>query len=207
MTQILVILGEALEQDNPIKIITGGSPDAYTKYLRLLVDNALARGEVYVAGLDSDRPDHLDGVALWAPPGSDWTAYKDKEYQQLLRPEVLEWLLHHAIPTYDGLYKSAFGPEGHDVSVKSWHLKMLAVRPSVQRQGLAKALVTQVADKIIEGHQSIVTDCHTQVSIRFFQKLGFRHQSVKNYYNPFGVGFPMWCMLREPMSTGSEAIF
>jgi len=198
VTQILDILGEALENDNPIRIITGGSPDAYAAYLRLLVESAIARGEVHVASLDPDA-EQFDGVALWAPPGLDWTACKNKDYQRLLRPEVLEWLLYHAIPTYDGLYRSAFGPQGYDVSVKSWHLKMLAVRPSAQKQGIARALVSQVADKI-EGDYSIVTDCHTQVSIRFFQKLGFRHQSVKNYYNPFGVGFPMWCMLRESTS-------
>jgi len=192
--RILKTVEEALEEDKSMMLATGGSAIARSAYIRSLVDNANRFGEIYVAGPEPD----FDGVALWAPPGVDWTTYDNNDYRKLLTQDSLEWLIHHAIPTYEGLYRSAFGSRGLDVSRQSWHLKLLVVNPSKQKEGLGQALVRAVATEASKEKYRIVTDCHTQLSVGFFQKLGFRHQAVKNFYSPFGIGFPMWCMLKEP---------
>jgi len=179
-----------------MKLVTGGSPTARSAYIRAMVDNANRLGEIYVVGPEPE----FEGIALWAPPGVDWQAFDNNDYRRLLTQESLEWLVHHAIPTYEGLYKSAFGPRGFDVSKQAWHLKLIAINPSRQKEGLGKALVRAATREAYKGKYRVVTDCHTQLSVGFFQNLGFRHQAVKNFYSPFGIGFPMWCMVKEPSS-------
>ena len=53
-----------------------------------------------------------------------------------------------AIPMYEELYKTAFGPRGTDVSVLAWHVKLIAVRPSRQRQGLGKSLMRVICKEV-----------------------------------------------------------
>jgi len=196
INRMLGILGEAFSNDKALAVATGGSPTIRSAYLHTIVDNANRNGQIYVVGPEPE----FDGVALWAPPGVDWAPCDDQDYRKLLPADVLEWIVHHAIPMYEELYKTAFGPRGTEVSILAWHVKLIAVRPSRQRQGLGKSLMRVICKEASQGMYRMVADCHTQISVGFFQKLGFRHQAVKNYYSPLGVGFPLWCMLREPPS-------
>ena len=96
--------------DKALALATGGSPTIRSAYLHTIVDNANRNGQIYVVGPDPE----FDGVALWAPPGVDWTPWyvcalfnffwvfmflffwsDDKDYRKLLPADVLEWLVHH----------------------------------------------------------------------------------------------------------------
>ncbi|KAF9781258.1 hypothetical protein BJ322DRAFT_263899 [Thelephora terrestris] len=197
LQRVLFILHETISNDTVVKVYTGGSTAALSTYLRLLLDGCVDSGGLFVAWTSPDSRE-FDAVALWSPPSKDWLPWEEEEFLSQLRQEKKDWITHHAISKYEELYKSAFGAWGYNAGINNWQLKAIAVLQECRGRGLGKALMEVVHRKATASNHKVVVDCHSQIAVRFFHKLGFQHQSVKNFFSLTEPGFAMWCMVWEP---------
>ncbi|EIW53307.1 uncharacterized protein TRAVEDRAFT_31514 [Trametes versicolor FP-101664 SS1] len=188
------VLANAFKDDVGIESFSGGSARIARDIYRRSIRGCLARGEVYL-GLVNDE---LHGVALLIAPGADWAFYDQEDFTRDLSTYLYEWYTYHYMPTYDELYRNAL-PSGQRGRRDAWNLKLLAVDPEFQRRGIGRALLGSICKQADAGATCVTADVKSPNLVQWFRQSGFAHRAVKNFTSKDSVGFPLWCMVREPV--------
>ncbi|TFY62310.1 hypothetical protein EVG20_g6752 [Dentipellis fragilis] len=194
---MIALLEETFANDTAIRCVTGGSKDNRRAWCKLLIDKTLREGQLWAAGFNG----RIDALAFWFGPGVESAIAESNEYAAMLTEDMRDWMNLHYRPQYQELYRSTYAT-GSRVRIQAWHLKIIAVRLSHQRQGLGRALVAVVTEKADRDTVAMTTDTTTSNALYFLQRLGFRYIGVKNFVMQ-RYGFPMWCMIREPPTSSS----
>ncbi|KAA1471992.1 hypothetical protein DENSPDRAFT_150190 [Dentipellis sp. KUC8613] len=211
---MITLLEETFAHDTAMRCISGSSKDNRRAWCKVLIDKTLREGQLWAAGHNG----RIDALAFWFGPGVESAIVESNEYAAMLSQDMRDWINLHVgrilsvvlipadilcqyRPQYHELYRSAYAA-GSRVRVQAWHLKLLAVRQSRQRQGLGSALVAVITEKADRDNLAMTTDTTSSNALYFLQRFGFRYIGVKNFVMQ-QYGFPMWCMIREtPTSSG-----
>ncbi|KIP03293.1 hypothetical protein PHLGIDRAFT_121736 [Phlebiopsis gigantea 11061_1 CR5-6] len=192
----IAVLLRAFDGDGAIEALTAGRKSAEVALFRRSVEEALRRGECYVA-FDGAQ---ACGVAVWLSPRADWRFHEDAAFMEKLPESVLEWYSQHFASKYEELYAST-GVDSTVARRDSWKLQWLGVTPDHRRRGIGRALIQAVATKADEGRQKIVAEVTNPQTVNHLQRCGFKYKSVKNLTSRQFTGFPMWYLVREPSSS------
>ncbi|KAI0372358.1 hypothetical protein BV20DRAFT_1034487 [Pilatotrama ljubarskyi] len=188
------ILFNAFRDDVGMASFSGGSTRVQRDIFRRTLRACLAHGEVYVGLVDGKAY----GVAASIAPGADWAFYDQDDFTKDLSSYLDEWFTYHYIPTYEELYRLAL-PGGQRGRRDAWNLKLLAVDPECQRRGIGRALLGSVCEQADAGEKCVTADVKSPNLVQWFRKSGFSHRAVKNFTSRDSAGFPLWCMVRDPV--------
>ncbi|KAI8989074.1 acyl-CoA N-acyltransferase [Trametes punicea] len=193
---VVKIIYNAFKDDVGTASYSGGSSRVQRDIYRRTIRACVSRGEVYLGLVDGEP----HGVAALIGPGADWAFYEQDDFIRDLSSYLEEWYIYHYIPTYEELYRAAF-TAGQRARRDAWNLKFLAVDPDHQRKGLGRALLETACKQADAGGQRITADAKDPHAVHWFRKSGFTHRAVKNFASRDTAGFPLWCMVREPVAS------
>ncbi len=161
------ILGRAF-QDDPLMLYT--IPDAAERarmlpefYARMLRFGVLA-GEVYTtAGA-------TEAVALWLPPGVQWTR---ERVQAAGLHELSSVIGADAIARFrEVVGHEAFARE-RDMTEPYWYLLLLGVEPALQRRGLGGELIRPTIERAHREGVPCYVETEQPRNVAFYRRQGF----------------------------------
>ena len=141
----------------------------------------LPRGECWTT-------EHLDGAALWAPPGK-WEV--PARIQLRLLPGVLAAarLELPRLVRYLALVESKHPHEPH------WYLAVLGVAPASQGRGFGSHLMQPVLERCDSERTPAYLETDTERNVQLYERHGFK---VTEKFPLPGGGPPIWLMWRDP---------
>ncbi|TDL27847.1 hypothetical protein BD410DRAFT_812004 [Rickenella mellea] len=190
----------ALPADSHLQALTGGRPSLEVPFFEYQIQTGLSYGEVYVGG----HGGRIEGVIVVFGPGQDFARSECSDgthsepsnaYVAKLPSEMQQWWQLHIRPKYAELMQVSLG--GVDARRSLWHIRLLAVHPKHQRNGVGRGLMDGIMRKANAGRQRMCLEVYNDRLVRHFTRLGFRVKGTKNFSSYQG-GFPLFCMVREP---------
>lgn len=133
-----------------------------------------AGSEVYIAETESQPPE-IVGVATWHGPGSAFLSTEEQRaagWDQMvsrLGKDQQEWF-GYWLPLYDEYVTREFG-EG--TKLASYHLQLLGVHPSHQRQGISSALVKVGEEKAKARGVAVCIETIGNTAVPFYRACGY----------------------------------
>ncbi|KLO11092.1 hypothetical protein SCHPADRAFT_942348 [Schizopora paradoxa] len=164
-----------------MSIYLGGHRELTLEFVSSVVKAGVIGGEVYVA---EDTSGVIVGASVWFTPGQDFldseeqrSAGYDKIMAKLAEtsPKMSAWWTEYFNRHAAETFKNAFGDSHYGVNC--WHLYLVGVQPSLQRRGIATALMDD-AEARIRAHPE--SNEHARTIIlgtstdgKFYEKRGF----------------------------------
>jgi GNAT superfamily N-acetyltransferase len=114
--------------------------------------------------------DHLDGfvaVASWIPPGEDETPERFAQAGFGDLPEDVDMEFIDKVFGFVGPAIAEVQQEPH------WHLRLLAVEPSRQGEGLGETLLRRGLERAASTEHPVVLETFSQRALRFYLRNGF----------------------------------
>jgi hypothetical protein len=132
-------------------------------------------------------------ACLWIPPGS-WPLpprSKIRQHVITLRTYLPNLLV---LPRVRATFQSV--DASHPLE-PHWYLQVMAVDPSVQRQGLGTALLAPTLTACDVGGHPAWLETQREENLRYYERFGF---VVEQVHQPVKSVPPLWTMKRPPRS-------
>lgn len=145
----------------------------------------------------AEKTPHLNGVALWLPPGKNiglWATLRsglamarfviklpgrDRKRMMTVLREV-------------GERRKILMPEPH------WYVAAIGVAPEFHGTGLGTILMRHGIARADRSRRPIYLETETESNVAFYQHLGF---DVIEEFTPNGLSLPIWLMARDASSS------
>ncbi|KAI0028698.1 hypothetical protein K488DRAFT_89494 [Vararia minispora EC-137] len=189
-------LAAAFANDAFTNAVIGGDKALILPFERATVAcNALA-GEIWVASCGDEQ---YASVATWFAPGRDLMDSPDQGeagFNALFgqfRPELATWWMEYFLPKYNTDLVAALGDGG---KLGAWHLQLLGTRPTLQRKGLARAVLAPIMQRAKEDGKLLSLEAEEEYNIEIYKRIGWKVKWGPEKYDCITpVGFQMWVLI------------
>lgn len=155
-------------------------------------------GEIHVVSGNPDKPEDIDGVALWFPPGTEFAPTEESGWFDLaskVAPDIAAWW-EPLFASQDVQIEELFGKTA---SRDSWYLSYIGVIPSLQRKGLGAQLLEFVSPKADAAQARSMVNTSSEKGIKFYEASGWKNSGPVPVESPRGVAWNQYLMVRDPV--------